>query len=135
MLLLILHFPAYSRSTFSDCNTERVSTMYKKLNGIGKLSVGYYFLYVITIMIIKYATNKCRNVDICLHVSMFSDFSMQENQMKSLLKHRFLRNYPRASGRAGLSCSLRVIFNKLPDVPAQSVRTASRGPPWVVGTP
>lgn len=45
-------------------------------------------------MIIKYAINKYKNVDICLHVSMFSIFSMHVNQMESLLKHRFLGTTP-----------------------------------------
>lgn len=45
-------------------------------------------------MIIKYAINNYKNVDICLHVSMFSIFNMHVNQMESLLKHRFLGATP-----------------------------------------
>ena len=42
------------------------------------------FLNITTIMIIKYAINKYRNDDTCLHVPMVSVFSMYENQMESL---------------------------------------------------
>lgn len=42
------------------------------------------FLYIVTVTTIKYTT-KYRNVDICLHISMFSNFSRHDdNQMQSL---------------------------------------------------
>lgn len=55
-------------------------------------------------MIIKYTIIEYRKVDTCRDVSMFWIFSMHENQMESLLKHDSW-NYPRDSGRAGLSAA------------------------------
>lgn len=71
-------------------------------------------------MIIKYAINKYRNGDTCLHVSMVSVFSMHENQLESLWNTDSLGTTP-DSGTAGLSMKLRIcIFNNLPDISVQS---------------
>lgn len=100
-----------------------------------KLVFGYLlFSYLTTIMIIKYAINKYRNGDTCLHVSMVSIFSMHENQLESLWKHRFIRNYPRDSGTAGLNASWEFVFLITSQIFLCNHSELPRRPHYVVGT-